>query len=72
MTKEEIMKLALEEAIKAAGSQLRLADEVGIASPSITGWIERGKVPASRVLSVEKYTGVSRHRLRPDLYPEKE
>lgn len=27
------------------------------------------KVPAERVLDVERATGVSRHELRPDIYP---
>ena len=28
-----------------------------------------GRVPAERVLKIEEVTGVSRHELRPDLYP---
>lgn len=70
MTDKEVMKEALLDAIKAAGSQLGLADLIGVASPSITGWLLRGRVPAGRVLSVEKHTGVPRHRLRPDIYPK--
>lgn len=35
---------------------------------TITRW-ERGRVPAERVLDVERVTGVPRHELRPDLYP---
>lgn len=60
---------ALNDAIDAAGSQLALADLIGIAAPSLTGWIMRGYVPAGRVLGVERHTGISRHRLRPDIYP---
>lgn len=30
---------------------------------------EKGRVPPKRVLEVEKATGISRHSLRPDLYP---
>lgn len=30
---------------------------------------ELRRVPAERVLEVERVTGVSRHELRPDLYP---
>lgn len=29
---------------------------------------EEGRVPAERVLEVERVTGVSRHELRPDIY----
>jgi DNA-binding transcriptional regulator YdaS (Cro superfamily) len=28
-----------------------------------------GRIPAARTLAVEKITGVSRHTLRPDIYP---
>jgi DNA-binding transcriptional regulator YdaS (Cro superfamily) len=30
---------------------------------------EQKRVPAERVLDVERITGISRHELRPDLYP---
>jgi DNA-binding transcriptional regulator YdaS (Cro superfamily) len=65
----EIMKQALDDAIKAAGSQKALAELCDVLPPSITGWILRGRVPVDRVLQVEKGTGVSKHRLRPDIYP---
>ena len=32
-------------------------------------WRQKGRVPAEFVLTVEDITGVSRVRLRPDLYP---
>lgn len=57
---------ALNKAITAAGGVGRLAAKLGIKSPSISGWL---KVPATRVLEIERATGVSRHDLRPDLYP---
>lgn len=60
---------ALEDAIKAAGSQQALANLLGVKSPSITEWKARQRIPAERVLEVERLTGVSRHDLRPDLYP---
>lgn len=44
-----------------------LSDEgVPISSQAISQW---HRVPSERVLVVEKVTGVSRHDLRPDLYP---
>ena len=69
MTKTEAMKAA----IKAAGSHRRLADGLGLKSVgTISGWLRRGYVPAERVLAIELMTGVSRHELRPDVYPKAE
>lgn len=60
----------IERAIESAGGQTALGR---VFVPQITGkavakWITEG-VPAERVLKVEAATGVSRHELRPDLYP---
>ena len=48
----------------------RLADAVGVSPASITKWLQPyGRIPAERVLPIERVTGVSRHALRPDIYP---
>lgn len=61
---------ALGRAIAAAGGQAALARAVGVAQPTIHDWLNRnGRVPAERVLAVEEASGVSRHELRPDIYP---
>lgn len=62
---------ALRKAIEKAGGQVALAKALGLKSQgSISNWLLRDKrVPAERVLAVESATGVSRHDLRPDLYP---
>lgn len=39
---------------------------------AISGWLKRNRIPAERVLDVERITGVSRCDLRPDLYPRDE
>lgn len=57
---------ALIDAKKAAGGVVALAQGLGISSAAVSQW---QRVPASRVLRVEWLTGISRHRLRPDLYP---
>lgn len=60
----------LLEACKAAGGQSALARKLGLKSQgTISGWIADERIPAERVLAIEAATGVSRHRLRPDLYP---
>lgn len=63
-------KGALLEACEAIGGQSALARALGLKSQgTVSGWIASDRVPAERVLSIESLTGVSRHRLRPDLYP---
>src|SRR6478752_2931810 len=57
----------LNEAVQAVGGVSELARRIGISQPSVSNW---DKVPAERVLAVEAATGVTRMRLRPDLYRE--
>ncbi|MCE1001853.1 transcriptional regulator [Pseudomonas sp. NMI1173_11] len=56
-------------AAKAAGGQSKLARLLNIKPQAVQHWCSTGKIPAERVLSVETATGISRHELRPDLYP---
>jgi TorA maturation chaperone TorD len=57
----------LQEAIQAVGSLTELARRVGISQPSLSNW---NRVPAERVIAVERATGVARAVLRPDLYAQ--
>ncbi|WCM29821.1 helix-turn-helix domain-containing protein [Sphingomonas sp. QA11] len=42
----------------------------GVGQPAVWKWLQSGKrLPAEHVLTVERDTGVSRHHLRPDIYP---
>ena len=59
----------LERAIDAAGGLTKLAASLGITKQAVLQWDE---VPPLRVLAVERASGVSRHELRPDLYPLEE
>ena len=62
---------ALKLACERAGGQKPLADLIGTTQGQIWYWLKRSKrgVPAEFVLLIEHATGVSRHKLRPDLYP---
>jgi DNA-binding transcriptional regulator YiaG len=40
----------------------------GVHKTTVLRW-EGGRIPPERVLEVESKTGVSRHDLRPDIYP---
>ena len=47
-----------------------MADLLGYKSQgTVANWIRAGRVPAHMVLTIERLTGVSRHLLRPDIYP---
>ena len=57
----------LTEAVHSVGGITELARRLGIAQPSVSNWT---RVPAERVVAVERETGVPRSRLRPDLFGE--
>lgn len=57
----------LEQAIKAVGGVGALARALGISQPSVSNW---SRVPPERVIEIERVSGIGRHLLRPDLYPE--
>ena len=62
----------LERAIKIVGGQSALARTLGVKQGHVWHWLNKsGKCPAEHVLSVENATAgqISRHDLRPDLYP---
>lgn len=60
---------AMIKAVSKMKSRSELARKIGVSDVAILYW-ERGQVPAGRVLEVERLTGVSRHELRPDIYPQ--
>jgi DNA-binding transcriptional regulator YdaS (Cro superfamily) len=61
---------AMQRAVAIKGSQPKLAADIGYSQMSVSRWVN-GEVPvaAEAVLKIEAATGVSRHDLRPDLYP---
>ena len=64
-----IEDLPIRRAAKAAGGQSALARLLKVTPQAVQKMCASGRVPAERVLEIEKATGVSRHELRPDLYP---
>ncbi len=63
------MPNAIERAVDAAGGQSALARALGVTPQAVQRWCATGVVPPIRVIDVERLTGISRHALRPDLYP---
>jgi DNA-binding transcriptional regulator YdaS (Cro superfamily) len=61
---------ALKLAVLRAGSQESFADAMGVAQGTVSKWLRLSKqLPAENVLTAERLYGVSRHDLRPDIYP---
>lgn len=63
-------KEALRKAVAHVGSQTALAAKIGKTQGHVSKWLERDALPAEMVLAIEQATGVSRHELRPDIYPD--
>lgn len=59
-----------KEHVQAAGGLQPLAATLGVRYQAIQAWLKRGRVPAERVIAIERATGVPRSTLRPDIYPE--
>jgi DNA-binding transcriptional regulator YdaS (Cro superfamily) len=70
---------ALVEAVGIAGGEASLARQINAArlpmpratpkgSSHVSKWKARGACPPDMVLRIEAATGVSRHRLRPDVF----
>jgi DNA-binding transcriptional regulator YdaS (Cro superfamily) len=59
------MDKALQEAIRTAGGLHALGRKLGISHQAVSQW---RRVPAERVLDVERLTGISRYQLRPDVF----
>ena len=57
---------ALKRAIDIVGGPSAVARELDISPQAVGQW---RRVPAERVLQLERVSGVPRQELRPDLYP---
>jgi DNA-binding transcriptional regulator YdaS (Cro superfamily) len=60
---------AIRKAVKAAGSQAALSRLLGVTQPTVSGWCKGRELTDKHVLTIERELGISRHDLRPDLYP---
>jgi DNA-binding transcriptional regulator YdaS (Cro superfamily) len=56
----------VQQAADRVGGISELARKLGIRHTAFYRWKQ---VPSARVLPIERATGISRHALRPDLYP---
>jgi len=56
----------LNKLLQEHGGSAGLGARLGISKQAVGKW---NQVPVDRVLYIEEVTGVSRHDLRPDIYP---
>jgi len=64
---------AIRRAVACLGGQSALARSLGLTPQAVSKWCTTGRVPAKHVLRIEGFVArkVTRHELRPDLYPGK-
>lgn len=64
-------EFAIQKVAASVGGQSALARQIGVTPQAVQSWCRHGRVPASRVLQIERLVGArfTRHELRPDLYP---
>lgn len=65
----QVSVTGVAEAVKVAGGRRQLGEKVNVTHEAVRQWLVAGKVPAEKVLLVERETGVRRERLNPDIYP---
>jgi len=56
---------ALSDALKRIGGPVALARKLGIVPSAVTQWT---RVPPRHVLAIEGITGITRYKLRPDIF----
>jgi len=63
--------VTIEQLVEKAGSQSDFARRIGTSQQLVSYWLSRRKneLPAEFVLAAEREFGISRHDIRPDIYP---
>jgi DNA-binding transcriptional regulator YdaS (Cro superfamily) len=64
----ESLEELIEQGANAVGSQDELAKALGVSPQAVSKW-KKTRIPPERVLDLERVTGISRTKWRPDLYP---
>jgi DNA-binding transcriptional regulator YdaS (Cro superfamily) len=64
------MNNVIDLAIKKAGGVVKLAEKAQVDQTTVSQWRRRGRVSHGKALTVSRITGISVHRLRPDVFGE--
>lgn len=70
---DAVLVRAVRKVVDTVGGPVNLSRKlkgigVSVTSQAISRW--KTQVPVHRVLAIEAVTGIPRHQIRPDLYPE--
>lgn len=60
---------ALNDILQEAGSQAKLGAILGCSQMAVCKMVRKGRISVPYVIAAEFAFGVSRHELRPDIYP---
>ena len=60
---------ALKRVVSYFATQEEAAVALGVDQSTVSRWLKSGQIGVACVLAAEKATGISRHDLRPDIYP---
>lgn len=64
MVDDDLAGSGIEAAVRAAGSQEKLAELLGdVTQQAVAKWVKQGWAPLDRVVEIEAHTGVDRKRL---------
>jgi DNA-binding transcriptional regulator YdaS (Cro superfamily) len=69
MTQELTRFEALKACLKKAGNQQKMAKDFGCTQSTVSRMVQVRRMSHQYVLKAERLYGVSRHALRPDIYP---
>lgn len=73
MALQDDLDTPLASAVRLIGGQSATARLLSVDQSTVHEWLRSGRaLPAEHVLTVEKATGISRHDLRPDIYPRED
>lgn len=56
-------KTGIEQAVEAAGGQVKMAEDMGVTQQAISIWVQRGFAPMKRIVEIETRYGVPRLQL---------
>lgn len=58
----------VEKAVTAAGGIAAVAEHFEIHYQAVQQWVSKNRIPAERVIEMERLSGVSRHELCPKVF----
>lgn len=60
---------SVKQIINDWGGAAEMSRALRLPLQTVYSWMLRDAIPATRVIDVERLTGVPRHKLRPDIFP---